>query len=150
VVAWRDDNDGEKAMWKNEKKTVKKQWPYLFLEQRCGSHRYLDMSVVTLGRANKAKARWKVKKLANEKQNGNNNLRLYYKNKKTNETQLLPEEAVTLTTGLDNVCKSSMQQRNGIAQKLTGLSLKRVMCTHYVAKTIQKIQLCVCILAFPQ
>jgi len=47
--------------------------PYLFLERRCASRRYLDTSVVTLGRANKAKTRCKVKKkLANEKQNDNN------------------------------------------------------------------------------
>jgi len=34
--------------------------PYLFLEQRCALCRYLDMSVVTLGRVNKAKTRWTV------------------------------------------------------------------------------------------
>jgi len=56
------------------KKNGEKAMPYLFLEQWCASRRYLDMSVVTLRRANKAKTRWKVKKLANEKQNGNNNL----------------------------------------------------------------------------
>jgi len=55
-----------------------------------------------------------------------------------------------VTTGLDTVRESSAQRRNRIAQKLTGLSLRRLMCTHYVAKTIQKIQLCGCILAFPQ
>jgi len=55
-----------------------------------------------------------------------------------------------VTTGLDTVRKSSVHRRNRIAQKLASLSLKRLMCTHYVAKTIQKIQLCVCILAFPQ
>jgi len=55
-----------------------------------------------------------------------------------------------VATGVDTVRKSSVQRRNRIAQKLTGLSLKLLMCTHYVAKTIQKIQLCVCILAFPQ
>jgi len=69
--------------------------------------------------------------------------------KKANRTQLLAKEAVTVTTGLDTVRKSSVQQRNRIAQKLTGLSLKRLMCTYHVAKTIQKIQLCVCIFASP-
>jgi len=43
--------------------------PYLFLEQRCASRRYLDMSVVTLGRANKAKPGWKVKKTCKWKTN---------------------------------------------------------------------------------
>jgi len=68
---------------------------------------------------------------------------------KTNRTQLLAEDVVTVT-GLDTVRKSSVQWRNRIAQKLTGLPIKRLMCTHYVAKTIQKIRFCVCILAFPQ
>jgi len=37
----------------------------------------------------------------------------------------LAEEAVTVTTGLDTVRKNNVQRRNRIAQKLTGLSLKR-------------------------
>jgi len=35
----------------------------------------------------------------------------------------LAEEAVTVTTGLDTVHKSSVQRRNRIAQKFTGLSI---------------------------
>jgi len=49
---------------------------------------------------------------------------------KTNRTQLLDEEAVTVTTGPDTVRKSSVQRRNRISQKLTGFSLKGLMCTH--------------------
>jgi len=62
----------------------------------------------------------------------------------------LAEEAVTVTTGLDTVRKSSVQRGNRIGQKLTGLSLKGLMCVQCSKKLCKKVQFCVCISAYPQ